>query len=251
MVLDRTPFYADSGGQGGDAGYLRAANGAEFEVSDTRKQSGAVFTHVGELRTGELRVGDPVTAEVNAEQRSATALNHSATHLLHAALRHLLGEHVGQKGSLVEADRLRFDFSHFEPVSRDQLLPALLDGHADLAAGDLTITDERARVVDFTRPLLTDINEVVVTGPVTPPEPTMATVRTAVWGAPASSSRIVPTPVSWAIVLVLPGGRDSTTSNRSSGSSSPSAQTSTLISRLQSVPLQFAAVKVRLPDWLR
>ncbi len=122
VVLDRTPFYAESGGQAGDAGCLRAANGAEFVVSDTRKQSGAVFTHVGELRAGELRVGDPVTAEVNAQRRSATALNHSATHLLHAALRHLLGEHVGQKGSLVEADRLRFDFSHFEPVSRDQLI---------------------------------------------------------------------------------------------------------------------------------
>ena len=122
VVLDRTPFYAESGGQAGDGGHLRAANGAEFLVSDTRKQSGTVFTHVGEVTDGELRVGDVVTAEVDAAQRSATALNHSATHLLHAALRHLLGEHVGQKGSLVEADRLRFDFSHFEPVSREQLI---------------------------------------------------------------------------------------------------------------------------------
>ena len=122
VVLDRTPFYAESGGQVGDSGYLRVANGAEFVVSDTRKQSGAVFTHVGELTAGELRVGDKVTAEVDAEQRSATALNHSATHLLHAALRQILGDHVGQKGSLVEAERLRFDFSHFEPVSREQLI---------------------------------------------------------------------------------------------------------------------------------
>jgi alanyl-tRNA synthetase len=121
VVLDRTPFYAESGGQAGDAGYLRVANGAEFLVSDTRKQSGSVFTHVGEVTSGELCVGDRVTAEVNAEQRGATALNHSATHLLHAALRHLLGDHVGQKGSLVEADRLRFDFSHYEPVTREQL----------------------------------------------------------------------------------------------------------------------------------
>ena len=122
VVLDRTPFYAESGGQAGDGGYLRAANGTEFLVADTHKQSGAVFTHIGKVTSGELRVGDQVTAEVNVEQRSATALNHSATHLLHAALRQLLGDHVGQKGSLVEAERLRFDFSHFEPVSREQLI---------------------------------------------------------------------------------------------------------------------------------
>ena len=121
VVLDRTPFYAESGGQAGDSGYLRVSGGAEFTVSDTRKQSGAVFTHVGELTAGELRVGDTVTAEVDVARRNATALNHSATHLLHAALRHLLGDHVGQKGSLVEAERLRFDFSHYEPVSREQL----------------------------------------------------------------------------------------------------------------------------------
>ena len=121
VVLDRTPFYAESGGQAGDSGYLRAADGVEFAVSDTRKQSGAVFTHVGQLTSGELRVGDQVTAEVDIAQRAATALNHSATHLLHAALRQVLGDHVGQKGSLVEAERLRFDFSHFEPVSREQL----------------------------------------------------------------------------------------------------------------------------------
>ena len=122
VVLDRTPFYAESGGQAGDGGYLRAANDTEFRVTDTHKQSGTVFTHVGKVTAGELRVGDQVTAEVDVEQRSATALNHSATHLLHAALRQLLGDHVGQKGSLVEAERLRFDFSHFEPVSREQLI---------------------------------------------------------------------------------------------------------------------------------
>ena len=122
VVLDRTPFYAESGGQAGDGGYLRVSDGVEFAVSDTRKQSGGVFTHLGRVTSGELRVGDQVTAEVDMAQRGATALNHSATHLLHAALRQILGDHVGQKGSLVEAERLRFDFSHFEPVSREQLI---------------------------------------------------------------------------------------------------------------------------------
>jgi len=122
VVLDRTPFYAESGGQVGDVGYLRAAGGGEFLVADTRKQAGTVFAHVGELASGELRVGDSITAEVDVRRRSDTALNHSATHLLHAALRHVLGEHVAQKGSLVEPERLRFDFSHFEPVHRDQLV---------------------------------------------------------------------------------------------------------------------------------
>ncbi|MGB5453866.1 MAG: alanine--tRNA ligase [Sedimenticolaceae bacterium] len=122
VVLDRTPFYAESGGQAGDAGHLRVAGGADFEVSDTRKKAGTVFAHVGKLKTGVLRVGDSVTAEVDSRRRAATALNHSATHLLHAALRQVLGDHVGQKGSLVEAERLRFDFSHFEPVSREQLI---------------------------------------------------------------------------------------------------------------------------------
>jgi alanyl-tRNA synthetase len=121
VVLDRTPFYAESGGQAGDAGYLRVGGETEFAVSDTQKQAGTVFAHIGEVRTGNLHVGDPVTAEVDDRQRSATALNHSATHLLHAALRQVLGDHVNQKGSLVEAERLRFDFSHFEPVTREQL----------------------------------------------------------------------------------------------------------------------------------
>ena len=122
VILDRTPFYAESGGQVGDAGHLRAANGAEFEVADTRKQAGTVFTHVGKLKAGSLHVGDNVVAEVDARRRYETALNHSATHLLHAALRQELGDHVTQKGSLVEAERLRFDFSHFEPVTREQLV---------------------------------------------------------------------------------------------------------------------------------
>ena len=120
VILDRTPFYAESGGQVGDAGEL-IANGMRFEVRDTQKQGGAVFGHVGELAEGELHIGDAVSAQVDQERRRAIALNHSATHLLHAALREILGEHVQQKGSLVEPGRLRFDFSHFEPIPREQL----------------------------------------------------------------------------------------------------------------------------------
>ena len=120
VVLERTPFYAESGGQVGDAGSL-IANGVTFEVRDTRKQGGAVFGHVGQLSEGSLKVGDYVNARVDHARRAAIALNHSATHLLHAALREILGDHVQQKGSLVDAGRLRFDFSHYEPISRDEL----------------------------------------------------------------------------------------------------------------------------------
>jgi alanyl-tRNA synthetase len=120
VILDRTPFYAESGGQVGDAGEL-LANGLRFRVDDTQKQGGSVFGHVGEQLEGVLRIGDAVAARVDHARRQATALNHSATHLLHAALREVLGEHVQQKGSLVEAARLRFDFSHFEPITPEQL----------------------------------------------------------------------------------------------------------------------------------
>jgi len=119
VVLDRTPFYAESGGQVGDRGKLQAGGG-RFRVDDTQKQNRA-HVHLGHLTEGALAVGDRVDAEVDTEIRQATALNHSATHLLHAALRTVLGEHVAQKGSLVEPGRLRFDFTHFEPVSRTQL----------------------------------------------------------------------------------------------------------------------------------
>ena len=119
VILDHTPFYAESGGQIGDAGVLLGAN-ARFTVRDTQK-IGASFTHVGVVEKGELRIGDAVTAQVDQERRKAIALNHSATHLLHAALRKILGKHVEQKGSLVAADRLRFDFSHTQAVSPDEL----------------------------------------------------------------------------------------------------------------------------------
>lgn len=120
VVLDQTPFYAESGGQVGDQGVIEAS-GVLFEVDDTRKQAGSVFVHIGKMEEGELHIGDTVNAQVNDFTRQATALNHSATHLLHSALHTVLGEHVAQKGSLVDAERLRFDFSHFEPISREQL----------------------------------------------------------------------------------------------------------------------------------
>lgn len=119
IVLNQTPFYAESGGQIGDSGYLQAG-ASRFDVRDTTKTGGA-FLHHGVLASGSLLVGAPVDTHVDAEVRHATALNHSATHLLHAALRKVLGEHVQQKGSLVDSQRLRFDFSHFEAIKPEQL----------------------------------------------------------------------------------------------------------------------------------
>ncbi|PAV48783.1 alanine--tRNA ligase [Pseudomonas sp. HAR-UPW-AIA-41] len=119
VVLDRTPFYAESGGQVGDSGYL-AAPGLRFDVRDTTKAGGA-FLHHGVVASGVLKAAAAVTAQVDASVRQATALNHSATHLLHAALRQVLGEHVQQKGSLVDSQRLRFDFSHFEAIKSEQI----------------------------------------------------------------------------------------------------------------------------------
>ncbi|SNB74566.1 MULTISPECIES: alanine--tRNA ligase [unclassified Pseudomonas] len=119
IVLDRTPFYAESGGQVGDSGYIQAGS-ARFDVRDTTKTGGA-FLHHGVVATGALVVGSPVQTKVDADVQHATALNHSATHLLHEALRQVLGEHVQQKGSLVDSQRLRFDFSHFEAVKPEQL----------------------------------------------------------------------------------------------------------------------------------
>jgi alanyl-tRNA synthetase len=119
-VLDRTPFYAESGGQVGDSGELAGVAGT-FVVEDTQKVQAAVFGHKGVLRTGRLRVGDKVMAAVDAARRARTMRNHSATHLMHKALRDVLGSHVQQKGSLVDAERTRFDFSHNEPMSDEQI----------------------------------------------------------------------------------------------------------------------------------
>ncbi len=118
VVLDRTPFYAESGGQVGDSGYLYFESGS-FRVKDTKKQ-GNVYLHFGEVVKGQLRTKEAVRAEVDTS-REAVMLNHSATHLLHEALRRVLGEHVMQKGSLVEAKRLRFDFSHPRPVTLQEI----------------------------------------------------------------------------------------------------------------------------------
>ncbi|KOR28846.1 alanyl-tRNA synthetase, partial [Achromatium sp. WMS1] len=120
VILDRTPFYAESGGQVGDKGLITTST-AEFAVIDTKKQSSTIIGHLGHVRNGSLQVGDLVEAIVDKQLRFATALNHSATHLLHAALRRILGEHVVQKGSLVDSERLRFDFAHATPVTPDQL----------------------------------------------------------------------------------------------------------------------------------
>ncbi|MEZ5479889.1 MAG: alanine--tRNA ligase [Thiolinea sp.] len=119
VILDHTPFYAESGGQIGDTGMLRSADGV-FRVTDTQKQ-GKTFVHFGSMESGRLQPGAAVNAEVDVERRKAIILNHSATHLMHSALRQVLGEHVEQKGSLVTAERLRFDFSQPEPVTAEQI----------------------------------------------------------------------------------------------------------------------------------
>jgi alanyl-tRNA synthetase len=119
VILDRTPFYGESGGQVGDQGHL-IGNGIDFEVEDTQ-QYGDGIGHIGRLQKGHIGLSDHLRARIDGERREAIRFNHTATHLLHAALREVLGTHVQQKGSLVAPERLRFDFSHFEPVSTDQL----------------------------------------------------------------------------------------------------------------------------------
>lgn len=138
IVLDHTPFYAESGGQVGDQGVLVQGD-TVFEVQDTKK-IGQAYVHVGVLKSGNIEVGDRLAAKVDANARKDTARNHSATHLLHAALQHILGDHVKQKGSLVNPERLRFDFSHFEPVSSEQLesIEALVN--EQILAGNLVKT---------------------------------------------------------------------------------------------------------------
>ncbi|MBK0027117.1 alanine--tRNA ligase [Stenotrophomonas sp. S48] len=120
VITDKTPFYAESGGQVGDTGVLSGA-GVRLDVTDTQKFAGQFHGHVGTLAEGGLKVGDVLAGQVDGERRGATILNHSATHLLHAALREVLGTHVQQKGSLVAPDRLRFDFSHFQPITAEEL----------------------------------------------------------------------------------------------------------------------------------
>ncbi len=120
VVLDKTPFYAESGGQVGDNGLIEAGNSI-FEVKDTQKQGGYLFLHKGKVTQGQIVNGQACNVCVNEVDRVATELNHSATHIMQAALRQILGDHVAQKGSLVNPERLRFDFSHFEPITVDEL----------------------------------------------------------------------------------------------------------------------------------
>lgn len=121
VLINQTPFYGESGGQAGDAGAMWTSGGAEFAVRDTQKKLGNLFLHIGTVGKGELKVGDVVQLDVDHERRTATRANHSATHLLHEALREVLGEHVTQKGSSVAADRLRFDFSHPKPMTAEEI----------------------------------------------------------------------------------------------------------------------------------
>ena len=140
IALDRTPFYAESGGQVGDSGYLQAAD-VRFDVRDTTKAGGA-FLHHGAATAGVIHLGDALQAQVDATVRQATALNHSATHLLHAALRKVLGEHVQQKGSLVDSQRLRFDFSHFEAIKPEQLKQIESLVNAQIRSNSPVVTEE-------------------------------------------------------------------------------------------------------------
>ncbi|MDN6180623.1 MAG: alanine--tRNA ligase [Halomonas subglaciescola] len=140
VVLDRTPFYGESGGQVGDTGYLHVSGG-RFQVLDTQKQ-GSHHLHQGAMLEGRLTVGADVRPQVDAGLRSATVRNHSATHLLHKALRLVLGDHVQQKGSLVNAERLRFDFSHFEALTTDQLVEVERLVNEQVLANAPTLTEE-------------------------------------------------------------------------------------------------------------
>ena len=121
IIFNQTPFYGESGGQVGDQGVIRGAKGALFRVVDVQKKLGDLFVHTGVMEQGSLKVGDAVELEVDHARRTATRANHSATHLLHEALRQVLGTHVAQKGSLVAPDRLRFDFSHPKPMSAEEI----------------------------------------------------------------------------------------------------------------------------------
>src|SRR6266540_5490323 len=144
VVLDKTPFYAESGGQVGDGGELVAAGGT-FAVSDTQKIQSEVFGHQGVLKTGRLQVGDKVKAKVDALQRARTMRNHSATHLMHKALREVLGPHVQQKGSLVDAEKTRFDFSHDKPMTDEQIRRVEAMVNAEILRNEAT----SARIMKF------------------------------------------------------------------------------------------------------
>ncbi|MFM2275199.1 MAG: alanine--tRNA ligase [Pseudomonadota bacterium] len=144
IVLDTTPFYAESGGQVGDEGAI-FNDAAMFEVGDTQKIKSDVYGHHGVLKTGSLKVSDSVTAHVNATLRAASMRNHSATHLMHKALREVLGTHVQQKGSLVNAERTRFDFTHNAPVTDEQIVEIEALVNAEILANEAT----QSRLMDI------------------------------------------------------------------------------------------------------
>ena len=121
IVVNQTPFYGESGGQVGDQGVIKGAKGALFRVTDTQKKAGGLFVHLGKVESGSFKHGETVDLEVDGKSRSAIRANHSATHLLHEALRQVLGDHVAQRGSLVAPDRLRFDFVHTKPMSAEEI----------------------------------------------------------------------------------------------------------------------------------
>ncbi len=140
FVCDQTPFYAESGGQIGDTGRATSSAGAVIRIDDTRKPAGDVFVHIGEVLEGMLKVGDRLTLEVDDKRRERIRANHSATHLLHLALRNVLGSHVAQKGSLVAPDRLRFDFAHFNQMTAAELAQVEDEVNAEIRdnAGSVT-----------------------------------------------------------------------------------------------------------------
>ena len=141
IVLDRTPFYAEMGGQVADRGTIGGPDGAEFAVTDVQKTKGGKYLHSGKMLRGSLRMGDTVTASVDSERRLAIMRAHSATHLLHAALRKVLGDHVHQAGSLVEPDRLRFDFTHFSAMTGEELLEVARIVNHEILKGDAVGTE--------------------------------------------------------------------------------------------------------------
>jgi alanyl-tRNA synthetase len=134
LIVNQTPFYGESGGQVGDTGAIFSATGGEFAVADTLRKAGDLFVHVGRVTHGVLRVGDPVELRVEGGRRRKLRANHSVTHLLHQALRHRLGEHVTQKGSLVAPDRMRFDFSHPRPLSAEDIAAIEAEVNAQIRA---------------------------------------------------------------------------------------------------------------------
>ena len=142
VVLDKTPFYAEMGGQVADHGVIAAESGALFRVTDVQRTKGGKYLHSGRMERGSLRLGEHVTATVDADRRRAIMRAHSATHLLHAALRRVLGDHVHQAGSLVEPDRLRFDFTHFSAMTGEELLSVARIVNMEILEGDGVITRE-------------------------------------------------------------------------------------------------------------